>query len=122
MSLFPTRYLQHFWIHGKHYGTAQRTTVPCHETKTHPDSKSYFCPVCGEIWAQCPIEDSATGLFRPYVVTTVPCSKHHKVSQWLVVAGTLYQSWDKEFVCAMPEAVLKRELEILLKTYPEEIV
>lgn len=119
MPLPPARYLQHFWIHGKHYGTAPRTTEQYPEARAAPRGKSFFCSECGDLWAQCPIEDTVTGLFCQYAVTTVPCSKHHEVGQWLIIAGTLYQSWDKDFTRAMPEAVLRRELDILLKNFPE---
>ena len=109
--------LQHFIIEGKHMGTAPRTPVRVHDRLSLPDSSAFFCPVCGDVWAQCPIvlED---GSVSPWMPWRMKCRKH-AAAYSVEVPGSLFQIWDKPFNDAMPEAVLWWEFNRLLDCFPE---
>jgi hypothetical protein len=94
---------QHFIIEGKHLGTAERTPRFVHAEVHNPVGYAFFCPCCGDVWARCPVED------QPWTVWTKPCRKHSTSA--LDIPGSLWLSWDKEFSLALPQEVLRWELE-----------
>ena len=101
------QYQQHFLIEGKHYGTALRGSVTVHAELQPPDSLAYFCPVCAEVWARCPVETGRGTI--PFHVLTMPC-RHHP-THGLAVPGSLWINWDGAYTDHFPENVVRWELE-----------
>lgn len=100
-------FLQHFIIEGKHLGTAHRSKVFVHAELQPPQAYAYFCPLCAEIWARCPVE--GIGADPNWRVLTMYCRKHsHPLWQ---VSGSILTVWDEGFVAAFPEEVLRWELQ-----------
>lgn len=98
---------QHFFIEGKHFGTAARSRVWVHGELQAPRSLAYFCPKCAEIWARCPVVGEWSN--PDWAVLSMHCKKHNEPT-WQV-SGSLSINWDKEYVDAFPEAVLQWELQ-----------
>lgn len=93
---------QHFIVEGKHLGTAQRGLYRVHEDLRVPSSYAFFCPVCAEVWARCPVELPG-GTCKPFMVLTRACRKHPTTT--LGAAGELYLDWDQDFSNSFPESV-----------------
>lgn len=98
---------QHFIIEGKHLGIAQRELVFSHADIHAARSYAFVCPVCGDLWAKCPVLDGAKE--QQYMVWTKACRKHPR--HGLEIPGSLQLSWEQEFTEAFPEAVVKWELD-----------
>lgn len=98
---------QHFIIRGKYLGNAQRQMTSRHSPAQVPTSYAFFCPVCAEVWARCPVE-VVEGAPEHFMVWTKACSKHfvHRME----VPGSIYLDWDKDFTESFPEGVLREEL------------
>ena len=75
----------------------------------------YFCPVCGEIWARAIF----FGKDFKHVPVLQPCHKH-PTTKWHIAGSLLQRSnldglpHDPILLEHMPEALLKRELELHL--------
>lgn len=104
---------QYFIVEGKYLGQAPRKLVFIHAQLQEPNSYAFFCPICGEVWARCPIQ-RGSGEYRVAEPTThwqifhVACKKHYMHAY--SVPGGLTIDWDKEFSDALPEAALRWEL------------
>jgi len=96
---------QHFLIEGAYLGTASRTYSTQSKDAAPPDGHAFFCPHCSTLWAVCAIEG------RPSFPLVRNCRKHSFTSP-LGPGGSVWLSWDQEFVEALPIAVLRRELEL----------
>jgi hypothetical protein len=72
---------------------------------------AWFCPRCGEIWAHMHLPG------RKYMVWSRPCDRHKSVRE---PAGSLWLSWDYEYLKALPEPVLRREVELHFKHYEDK--
>ena len=94
---------QHFIIEGDFLGSSPREPQLIHGIYMKPFSYAYFCPVCAEIWARCPIED------RPFTVWTLPCRGH--TTGHYQVPGSLTLSWDNDFNLAFPPRVVEWECD-----------
>jgi len=112
------RFTQQFIVNGKYLGAAPRTFVPVHETLAPPSSYAYFCPVCADLWARCPVTDTITNSMEKFQVWTVPCEKHQHNSHHHI-PGSLFLVWDKTFNESFPEDVLRYELNQALKLYKD---
>lgn len=105
---------QHFIVEGKYLGSAERQMTSRHGPVQVPPSYAFFCPVCAEVWARCPVE-VVEGQQEQFMVWTKACHKHFHHS--MEVPGSLYLDWDKEFTESFPEGVLKAELLLHLDFY-----
>ncbi len=98
---------QHFEVAGRHLGIATRHHIA--RNGLPPRSYAFVCEGCGETYAKCPIIRASAGVIetRPFQFITRRCAAcGGEESLWL--------SWDTEFLAALPEAVLRRELSIAL--------
>ena len=103
-------YLQHFFIEGKHLGTADRSLITVRGQLQPPESIAFWCPHCAEVWARAMIEE---GNFCD--IRFIPCKKHpHRIYQ---VSGSLHTAMEPEFNECFPEEVLKWEFERHLDYY-----
>lgn len=97
------------------------------ESLASPDSLAYFCATCGDIWARV--------LCGPvWHVEHAPCEKHQRTGgrDWSYTPGclTATTSYTKQWLPIgdwgrvlehLPPAVLRREWELTLKHYEEEL-
>jgi hypothetical protein len=111
-------FTQQFIVRNKHLGSALRNFVRCHETWAAPSSYAYFCPVCAELWARCPVVDNQSGKLIPFQVLSVECEQHHRPTS-LTIPGTLHLTWDKDFTKAFPDTVFVYEFNQALKLYKD---
>ena len=100
--------LQHFIVEGKYLGTAERQMLFVHAQPQRPVSYAFFCPVCAEVWARCPVE-RADGTTENFMVWTQACRKHtfHR----LAVPGSLTLSWEPDFTAAFPDELVRWEFD-----------
>lgn len=113
-------YTQYFIVEGKYLGQAPRKLVFIHAHLQAPNSYAFFCPICGEVWARCPIQrgDQGYQLTEPtthWQILHVACRKHYMHAY--SVPGGLMLDWDREFSDALPKAALRWELSRHLELY-----
>lgn len=102
---------QHFIVEGQYLGQSIRSLKHYHNEVGLPPSYAFFCPVCAEVWARCPVD--LNGKLQPFMAWSVACKKHeHPHGLW--VPGSLMLSWDKPFTDSLPDAAVRRELIIHL--------
>lgn len=116
---------QHFFIRGRHYGTTERAPMVSRGDLAYPPGAAFFCPLCTELWAQCPIEG------EPSIVHISPCDQHKcgdhfgswslgSVSPWQV-PGSLMLSYDGTWNQSLPLPVLVREFYLHFNhCYPQK--
>jgi hypothetical protein len=109
---------QHFIVEGKHLGTGPRKPERVHEQMQIPTSYAFFCPVCGDLWARCPVVN-LDGTVQPWMPWRIKCRKHPPVYS-IEVPGSLFLTWDKGFNDAMPEVLERWEFDRLLDCFTEE--
>ena len=108
--------IQHFFLHGKHYGTAERSRETIHRQQFPPRGDAFFCPSCASLWAICPIEGAET------MVNTAGCEQHPLWSD--LPGGSLWlaePSMKSDFNRAIPRELLAREVMLYLSMYDKEI-
>lgn len=98
-DIFP----QTFFVEGKYLGQAMRPLVLHMGAYAPPLSFAYFCPVCAELWARCPVAGSE------WMVWTRPCRKHPP--QYSSIPGSLWLPWEKSFNDAFTPELLAWELD-----------
>ena len=81
-----------------------------------PYSYAFFCPVCAELWARCPVE--VKGDSSKFQVITRGCKKHSQHAY--EIGGSLWTVWDKTFNEAFPDGLMKWELDRHLALYDNE--
>ena len=89
-------YEQHFYIEGEFAGSVARSSSIVHAERQHPYSYAYFCPICGGIWARCPVSE-ANGNIMKWQVQGGYCRKHPERSNPFSVAGSLMLAWEPEY-------------------------
>lgn len=105
-------YRQLFFIEGRLLGEVSRGPIMRHATFMEPTSDLYFCSLCGEAYAKFPClrPDGSSTQWRSYGRMCRKCgaAKQRWLSEW---PGSIWRSWDKEFIAALPVPVLQWELE-----------
>lgn len=104
--------VRHFFIEGKFMGQAiARERRICH-LYVQPKGFHFFCPHCGELWAQLPIEGDLQQ------VLTVSCIKHppcqYEIPGSLFPVGVHPDGWEDQYLEEMPDAVISREFVVHL--------
>lgn len=107
---------QHFILRGKHFGTVERGRIVSRSETAPSHGCAFFCPICTDLWAQCPIEG------EPSTVHIIPCDKHHPgdhFGSWSLgsvpryqVPGSLMLSYDNTWNECLPLSVLVREFHL----------
>jgi len=113
---------QLFFVDGKFLGETERDWWK--RRRPHvvgPCSYLFFCPACGEVWAKCPVTQVGTGTRQVQQFDSVrhlcrKCWLPHADDRWQI-PGSLLLDFDEEFVGALPEEVLKRELLLAIDLY-----
>ena len=75
-------------------------------------SRAYFCPDCGEIWARLVV--SEVGQPEPFICLTQACREH--LDQW-ETPGSLIPLGQEALIALLPPAAIKREFELELKQW-----
>lgn len=104
----PPTFTQHFIVEGKYLGSAQRGLTFINGGIGAPQSYAFFCPLCGDLWARCPVEAN-DGLTEEFMVWTKCCKKHGRHS--FDLPGSLYMAWDKSFSDSFPDELLREEFK-----------
>jgi len=99
------------FIEGRLVGEMQLGVVQIHGQLFPPEGRAYFCPDCGDIWARIVVQD------RPSRAVTIPCRRHHKHPYW--PGGSIWLSWERELMAALPPQVLAREAKRHAEIYDE---
>lgn len=102
-------YQRHFIIEGKHLGIAPCSMEFVHEELQRPRSYAYFCPVCGELWAKCPVEVVATGEVLQWMTITTNCRKHPQ-GCWRA-PGSLSLNYEEAYSTSFPDEVVRWEFQ-----------
>lgn len=115
------RYTQHFIVEGKPLGEAPRSPIFCGGYENPPPAYSFFCPVCADVWARCPVL-SEVGSESRFQVITKECRRHSELTNlWLTqIPGSLHLVWDDLFTRSFPHAVLERELFLHIAAIEKE--
>lgn len=75
-------------------GLFTRQYLTIHGEKHAPKGSSYFCPKCGQIWAEVPVHCS--NVMEEFQVQGGYCKDHPGPSPF-TVAGSLLLSWEPEY-------------------------
>ena len=112
-------YRQAFFIEGKLLGFAQRGMVLRAGMLHEPSSDLYFCRLCGEVFAQFPCTTSNGSLteWQSYAGICKRCGKLTGIRHARRWPGSIWRSWDQEFLAALPPAVLHREFQLHLEVF-----
>ena len=105
-------YTRHFYIWSNYYGAAEEHKRIIHAELHEPQHYAMFCPECGEVWARMPVDGVGTPNW--WRIIGGNCERHPPTSRY-VVGGSLILNWEQELTDLLPEAVLRRELELHLK-------
>lgn len=89
------------FISGQYKGQFEIDKRQVHGQWMNVEGIAYFCPECSDIWARILIQG------RPSQVISVPCRLHHRWLHW--PGGTIWLSWEKELMAALPREVLEVE-------------
>ncbi len=99
--------VQHYIIAGAYLGSAPRRLVFVHGEPRLPESVLYYCRYCGEVFAKCPVDSSSQ--WQAYAMCCGRCPPRSVFD----IPGSVYRDWDRDFVAALPEPVLRQELQRL---------
>lgn len=103
---------QLYFLEGRLVAESPRGLVPCHEVLAEPTSDLYFCHICGDVFARFPIlrADGSSTTWQSYRSMCRRCGPAHQryLSEH---PGSVWRTWDKPFLEALPVAVLQWELE-----------
>lgn len=115
---------QHFYIANRFMGSVVRPHVVVHGERQPPYSYAYFCSVCGDVWAKCPVsEESGEGHLTSVYQIQGGCCPAHASESPFVVPGSLMLSWEPEYnalLLSCPD-VAKWELECHLDFIEQRI-
>jgi hypothetical protein len=109
---------QLFFLRGKLLGDAPREAVIRMGQLQLPLSYLFVCGVSGEVFARCPVVTSS-GAVRPWQVQTMLDIRQGPSHSW--IPGSIWTSWDTDFIAAFPDAVLQWELERHLDYYESKL-
>jgi len=107
-------YTQHYFVRNEYFGSVERTKISVRTQIAPPHGKAFFCPICAELWAVCPVDGQATQAITRF------CERHKagdSVGGWSSghvsrydFPGSLWLEWEPEWNQALPLALLEREL------------
>lgn len=103
---------QHFFLEGKYLGCSSRYPLSRTGASTQVYSYAFLCPRCGELWARCPTSEPET----PWHFIAKECRKHGRANVE-AAGGSIWLSWEPEFLEAFTDAVLRWEFDRHLETW-----
>lgn len=103
------QYRQQFFIENRFLGeavTTQRARTP----GTEPASELWYCSACGDIYARCPMLRPDGSQMR-WIAHCHLCRKCAPRQRYFSeMPGSVWKSWDAEYLDTLPPAVLQWEL------------
>jgi len=112
-----TLFTAHYSTPDLDLGSSNLGLVRVHSELRPPESIAWFCPLCGEIWARREVKDrfgKHPYAWITYIRVCQSCVRGCYQSK-LFPAGSLIRTCSDSELDDLPEPVLKRELDILLK-------
>lgn len=104
MSLSPST--QTWVINGEDLGSSPCSLEFTASISHPPRSLAFACPVCGEVWARRIISPATRWFFW-----SICCSACHASNpNALSIPGSIWLSWDREYLLNLPVSVLKAEV------------
>jgi hypothetical protein len=102
-------YEQHFIVEGKHLGSAVRPLrfIDHGQRIAAPSSQSFFCSLCGDVYAKFPVTNTDTGEVHSFTVNYGICRKCPSPGN--TVPGSVKCLWDSDLEKYYPDEVLKGE-------------
>ena len=102
---------QLFIIENRLLGEAPRSASIRFAELVEPLSYLWFCQHCGETYARTPVyrKDGTLTPWQSHRATCRKCSSRQRF--FSEFPGSIWLSWDSEFLAALPPAVLAWELE-----------
>ena len=114
---------QHFFLGGTYAGSSPRRSFLARglDYQIDPPSLSFFCSVCGEVYAKAPVarDDGST---TPWRAVPACCQRCAPPQFYNNPPGSLYLAvgFDPDLASAFPYAVLKWEFERHIDWYFKE--
>lgn len=107
-------FVQHFWFEDNFLGQTERSFVRRFGEYMEPRSYAWFCPDEGVVWARAPVY-RLDGSLVPFQVMT----ERHQ-GRWEITSqpGSLYLSFDHDYLNALPFSVLCREVFLHARYFP----
>ncbi len=102
------QYVQTFIFAGTKLGEAFRKGKQVHEELQRPANLLFYCGNCGLVYAKCPI--LCFSLCGPWQSIKGCCMDCTPTSQF-EVPGSIWITWDEDFLLALPMPVLEQELK-----------
>lgn len=100
--------MKRYWfVRGKLLATSVARPRYYAEQRAAPLGFAFFCPTCCELWATCPVEGQKSQVW------CIPCEEH--AHDGCAVPGSLYLSWEPEYMKEMPDAVWQREFALHMR-------
>lgn len=91
------------FIDGEFLGAGEIGLVTIHAEQIEPHSLAYFCYTCGEIWARIVVMNED----QDWRINNAYCPRHG--------LGTIWCSYDREHMRALPREALEREALLALE-------
>lgn len=106
------KYTQFFFVEDRLLAQAPREGFFSQGQLWEPSSDLYMCPVCGEVHARLPVS-RPDGSTTHWMAWARVCRRCVGKSQWeSEPGGSLWRSWDREFLEALPPEILLREFQL----------
>ena len=111
---------QLFFIGNKLLGETSRQLVYVHGELQCPASYLWFCPYCGEVYARAPVmlpgNEGKVSKWQALCHACPRCDapRYHSLES---VPGSLWLSWDEDYLAALPNPVLQREAALHFAYY-----
>jgi len=103
-------YTQYFFIEGTYLAESSRGPWKVQTTIREPPSSLFYCPICGNTWARVQVEHG--GIVHGWQAYSRICQKCPSDFKY-EAPGSIWLSWDQEYLNKLPLAVLKREFLLL---------
>lgn len=106
-----------FIIHGKPAGQGVMPNfIYGNREVAAPQSKCFFCPACGDIWARMVLLEP--GKHSYFTLEWRKCEKHEANGpRAFDLPGSLWLDWNVDYTDNLPPAILQREFDLHIKHY-----
>lgn len=112
-------FTRHFFIDGQFLGSAPAPVAWHHEQQCAPIGQAFFCPICSELWANCPVEGQPSTVRHRHCAKHPPGTRHGESSLGHVhgfeVAGSLFLDEEARWNASLPPRVVQREFALHLR-------
>lgn len=106
-------YTQKFMVEGMFLGETERGKHFNKGELQAPYSEVFVCGGCGDTYAKCPVTDRA-GKLQPFMIRGGTCGSCVPWYKRGNPPGSIWQSWDEEFIKAFPPELIDREFHLML--------